>query len=151
MSVVVEVVEERDLDDLLPLFRGYLDFYGTAPGDEDVLALCRALITDPEREGLQLLARDADGRALGFATLYWGWSSTQARRSATMNDLFVAEHARGSGAADALIAACAAQARARGIVQLDWVTAPDNHRAQAVYDRTGAARSEWVEYTLPTE
>ena len=65
-----------------------------------------------------------------------------------MNDLFVAEAARGTGVADALIAACAERARERGVRVLSWVTAPDNHRAQRVYDRTGAARSQWLEYEL---
>ena len=38
-----------------------------------------------------------------------------------MNDLFVAEEARGTGLADALIAACAELARARGVRALSWV------------------------------
>ena len=48
--------------DLLPLMRGYCEFYEVAPSDDDLLAMARVLIADPEREGLQLLARDADGR-----------------------------------------------------------------------------------------
>jgi GNAT superfamily N-acetyltransferase len=66
-----------------------------------------------------------------------------------MNDLFVAEVARGNGVADALIAECAALCRARGAVELGWRTAKDNVRAQAVYERVGGERSEWVDYSLP--
>ena len=65
-----------------------------------------------------------------------------------MNDLYVAEAARGTGIADELIASCADRARERGVRVLAWVTAPDNHRAQRVYDRTGATRSPWLEYEL---
>ena len=54
-----------------------------------------------------------------------------------MNDLFVAEHARGTGVAEALIAACAERCRERGATSLDWSTARDNRRAQRVYDRVG--------------
>ena len=41
-------------------------------------------------------------------------------------------------------------ARATGdsIEILEWETAPSNARAQSVYDRFDAARSEWVTYTL---
>src|SRR5688500_8393284 len=101
-------VREEDLAELLPLVRAYCDFYAAAPPDADLLALSHALLADPEREGVQLLARDRehDGAAAGFATVYWTWSTTQARRLAVMNDLFVAEQARGTGLADALIAAC---------------------------------------------
>ena len=59
--------------------------------------------------------------------------------------------ARGTGLADALIAACADLAREHGARTLSWSTAPDNHRAQAVYDRSGAVRSSWLEYELEVE
>ena len=59
----ITLVGEEDLDDLLPLLRGYCDFYEVAPPDEQLLALCRALIADPEREGVQLIARDGRRRA----------------------------------------------------------------------------------------
>jgi ribosomal protein S18 acetylase RimI-like enzyme len=66
-----------------------------------------------------------------------------------MNDLFVAEQARGTGAAEALIGACAERCRERGVASLDWTTAHDNHRAQRLYDRIGAKRDErWVDYSL---
>jgi GNAT superfamily N-acetyltransferase len=141
-------VREEDLDDLLPLMRGYCEFYGAAPSDEALLALSRALIADPEREGVQLLARDWRGRAVAFATVFWSWSTLSASRIGVMNDLYVAEHARGSGIADAMILACAERCRRRGATSLQWQTAKDNARAQAVYDRVGGERSEWLDYEL---
>jgi GNAT superfamily N-acetyltransferase len=149
VSVRVEPVAEPDLHDLLPLMRAYCDFYGSAPGDDALLAMSRTLLADPEREGVQFLARDGDGRAIGFATIFWTWSTNSAARIGTMNDLFVAEEARGSGAADALIEACVARCRERGAVRLEWQTALDNHRAQAVYERVGGKREQWLDYSLP--
>ena len=143
----VKRVEAADLHDLLPLLRSYCDFYGVSPTDADLLALARALIDDPEREGVQLLARDG-GLAVGFATLYWSWSTADASRIGVMNDLFVAEHARGRGLAEQLIEACRAECVRRGARRLTWQTAPDNHRAQAVYDRIGATREQWIDYWL---
>ena len=125
----IELVGEADLDELLPLMRGYCDFYGVSPSDDALLSLSRALIADPEHEGLQLIARDAAGRAV-------------------MNDLFVAAAARGQGVADALIEACAERCRVRGVPTLGWQTAKDNRRAQAVYERLGAVRDEWLDYSL---
>jgi GNAT superfamily N-acetyltransferase len=147
--MVIVAVAEADLPDLLPLLRAYCDFYGAGPSDEALLGVSRALIADPEREGVQLLARGDAGTAVGFATVYWSWSTLSAARLATMNDLFVAPAARGSGAADALIAACRERAAAHGAHQLEWQTAKDNLRAQAVYDRVGGKRSEWLDYALP--
>jgi GNAT superfamily N-acetyltransferase len=136
------------LDELLPLMRGYCDFYNVKPSDEDLLSMSRALIADPEREGVQFLARDGDGRAIGFATLFWMWSTSDAARLGVMNDLFVAEGDRGSGAAETLIAACREECARRGAKRLSWQTAPDNARAQAVYDRVGGKREQWVDYWL---
>lgn len=140
-------VGKGELDELLPLMRAYCDFYEVAPPDEDLLALARALIADPEREGVQLLARDG-GKAVGFATIYWSWATTIASRIGVMNDLYVAPDGRGSGAAEALIRACAEECRAHRAAELTWQTAKDNARAQRVYDRVGAERSEWVDYSL---
>jgi hypothetical protein len=39
-----------------------------APSDEELLAMSRKLIANPELEGVQLIARDDDGTAVGFAT-----------------------------------------------------------------------------------
>jgi len=149
---VIEIVTEADLDELLPLMRGYCDFYEVDPSDDDLLAMSRALIGDPEREGLQLIARDDDGRAVGFATIFWTWSTLTASRIGVMNDLFVAEPARGSGAAANLIEACAERCRERDITELDWSTAHDNHRAQKLYDRIGAERdARWLDYSLTVD
>ena len=141
-------VGPEDLDDLLPLMRGYCDFYEVSPSDPDLLALAQALIDDPEREGVQLLARDTRGRAAAFATVYWTWSTTNACRIGVMNDLFVAEAARGEGAAERLIEACRTECARRGARRLTWQTAPTNARAQAVYDRVGATREQWIDYWL---
>ena len=37
----IQTVREHDLDDLLPLMRGYCDFYRVDPSDEDLLAMSR--------------------------------------------------------------------------------------------------------------
>ena len=148
---VITVVAEADLDDLLPLLRGYCEFYEVDPSDEALLAVCRALIADPEREGLQLIARQPDGAAVGFATLYWTWQTLNAARLGVMNDLFVAEAARGTGLADRLIAACRERCAEHGARELAWQTAKDNHRAQKVYERVGGRRSEWLDYSLPVQ
>jgi GNAT superfamily N-acetyltransferase len=102
------------------------------------------------RKGVQLIARDADGRAVAFATTYWSWSTTSAGRIGVMNDLFVAEGARGHGLAEALIDACRTECTQRGARKLTWQTAPDNLRAQAVYQRVGATAEHWVYYSLPS-
>lgn len=147
-AFTIQRVGPADLDEVLGLMRSYCDFYEVAPSDGDLETIIAALIDDPQREGLQLLARDSDARAVGFATIYWSWSTTDACRIGVMNDLFVDQRARGRGLADQLIDACRAECARQGARRLTWQTAPDNLRAQAVYDRVGATREQWVDYWL---
>jgi GNAT superfamily N-acetyltransferase len=148
MTPTITRVRAEDLDDLFPLLRGYCDFYRATPSDDALRAMATALLEDPVHEGVQLVARDAEGGAVGFATIFWTWSTLSASRIGVMNDLFVAEAARGQGLADALIEACREECVRRGATMLAWQTAPDNLRAQAVYDRVGATREQWVDYWL---
>jgi GNAT superfamily N-acetyltransferase len=147
--LTIERVTKTDLGELLPLMRAYCDFYEVSPSDDELLVIARALIADPEHEGVQLLARDDGGRAVGFATIFWSWATTSAERIGVMNDLFVALEARGTGVAEALIEACRAECAAHGAGKLTWQTAPDNVAAMKVYDRVGATREQWVDYWLP--
>jgi len=145
----ISIVGEADLPELLPLMRGYCDFYAVDPSDDALLAMSRALIADPQREGFQLIARDGSDGAIGFATVFWTWATSSASRIGVMNDLYVAPDTRGSGAADELIAECARMVRERGGASLEWQTAKDNHRAQKVYDRVGGERDDrWLSYSI---
>jgi GNAT superfamily N-acetyltransferase len=150
VRAVIATVTEADLTELLPLMRGYCDFYGVSPTDEELLAVSRALIADPEREGTQLIARDDEGTAIGFATIFWSWETLGARRIGVMNDLFVTPAARGTGTGRMLIEACLERARAHGAGALEWQTARDNARARALYEGMGAIREEWIDYSLNT-
>jgi ribosomal protein S18 acetylase RimI-like enzyme len=148
VAISITRVDEDDLDDLLPLMRGYSDFYKVDPPDDALLELSRALIADASREGIQFIARGDDGVALGFATVYWMWSTNRAARIGVMNDLFTAPEARRQGVGEALIQACLAAVRDRGAALLQWQTARDNTRAQSLYERVGGVREEWYDYYL---
>jgi GNAT superfamily N-acetyltransferase len=144
----IGVVTAEDLADLLPLMRAYCDFYRAAPSDDALLALSRTLLADGGREGLQLIARDEQTAPAGFATVFWSWSTTIASPIGIMNDLYVIPDARGCGLADRLIRACVDRCEQRGARSLEWQTAPENLRAQAVYDRIGGVREAWLNYSI---
>jgi len=147
-TVTIRPASVGDLDALLPLLRGYCEFYEAEPPDDGLLEMCRALIVAPDHEGMLLVAEGADGAVAGFAAVGWKWSSLKAARVAVMEDLFVAEHARSAGIGVALIGACADRARELGAAALEWVTATDNHRAQAAYAKAGGSGDEFLIYEL---
>jgi len=130
----------------MELIKGYFAFYHTAfPGETKLRALLDGLDQHPDR-GTQLVA-EADGRLLGFATLYSCYDTLLADRILVMNDLFVDPAARNGGVGAALFDASLEFASARGYARLDWVTAQDNLGAQRFYDRHGGRRGPWVSYS----
>jgi GNAT superfamily N-acetyltransferase len=148
MGIRVGPMTERDVDAALPLFAGYQRFYLAEPDDERNRAFFRRFVA-PSEDGVLLGAWD-DDRPIGFACSYWTFSSTVSDDIALMNDLFVADSHRGRGVGRALIEGTVEAARQRGVHHVEWFTAPDNVVAQRLYDRTGAHRSEWVAYEIPT-
>jgi ribosomal protein S18 acetylase RimI-like enzyme len=144
----VEILPARtdEIEELLPLIRAYCQFYETEPNDDGLRKMFETLISDPS-QGAVFIARDG-GTVVGFATLDWKWSSLKAARIGYLEDLFVDPGTRGRGIADALIEVCADRCREHGMPAMEWLTAPDNHRAQKVYDRTGADSETYVEYDL---
>ncbi|HKH22318.1 MAG TPA: GNAT family N-acetyltransferase [Solirubrobacterales bacterium] len=145
-GIEIRPARTEEIEEMLPLIRAYCEFYETRPNDEGLREMFRTLITEPS-EGSVFVARDGD-RAVGFATLDWKWSSLKAARMGYLEDLYVDPEARGKGIADALIEVCAERCRELGMPAMAWQTAPDNHRAQQVYNRTGAEFDTYLEYDL---
>ena len=135
-------------EELLPLIAAYQRFYEVEEIDTDRNRSFFRRFLAPSEDGELLAARDEGGEILGYACLYWHFSSTRAVETVLMNDLFVTPEARGRGVGRALIEASRAVARARGAAWLEWATAPDNHAAQRLYDSMTSEKSTWLEYEL---
>jgi GNAT superfamily N-acetyltransferase len=104
-------------------------------------------IHDPAHEVNALVAEDAAGRAIGLAHWRRFARPLAAGVGIFLDDLFVAPEARGTGAVDALLEELRRIARAEGAGVVRWITADDNHRARAAYDRV-ATRTWWVTYDM---
>jgi GNAT superfamily N-acetyltransferase len=143
----IRPVFRDELDQGLSLFAGYQRFYGVLEPDDEHNRRFFARFAEPSHDGLLLGAWD-DRALVGFACLYWTFSSVSAARIALLSDLFVTEGARGRGLGRALIGAALDATRRHGLGQLEWYTAPDNEIAQRVYDATGARRSTWIGYEI---
>jgi GNAT superfamily N-acetyltransferase len=146
-EIEIAPVSPAEYESLLPLIAAYQRFYEVGEIDTERNRTFFRRFLAPSDDGLLLGARD-EGELIGYACLYWHFSSLSAAESVLMNDLFVSEEARGRGVGRALIEASADIARERGAAHLEWATAPDNLTAQRLYDSTGAERSEWIQYEL---
>ena len=146
-SFVIRRAVASDRARLTPLVRAYIDFYREPQPAEERLDTLLALLSERPEIGVQFVA-EKDGELHGFATVYLTYDTVAARRVAVMNDLFVAPDDRNVGLGRALIRECHEFARQNDCAVLQWVTAQDNARAQALYDKL-AKRTTWVTYEMP--
>ncbi len=141
-----------DIGPLLPedraawevLARGYKRFYRTTVPDQGYEQTWDRLMSGPELHGL---GARLDGQLIGIAhylfhPMFWSAGGCY------LQDLFVAETARGQGAARALIERVAEVARDRGAARLYWTTMQDNSRARVLYDKM-ARFNGFIRYDYP--
>lgn len=147
MAFEIRTLFRDEVDQGLSLFAGYQRFYGVIEPDDEQNRMFFTRFVEPSSDGLLLGAWD-ERVLVGFACLYWTFSSVRAARIAVLSDLFVTEGARGRGIGPALIEAARKATSRHGLRQLEWYTAPNNVIAQRVYDATGARRSTWIGYEI---
>lgn len=133
----------NDYDRWGALWQGYLDFYRVTL-TEDVTKSTWERLLDPNVD-MHGLAAERDETVIGvvhylFHPVTW---STSVR--CYLEDLFVSEGARCTGAGAALIRAVYDAADARGADQVYWLTEEDNHTAQKLYDRVGR-KTPFIKY-----
>ncbi|WP_233531105.1 GNAT family N-acetyltransferase [Paenibacillus alkalitolerans] len=139
--ITVKQATVHDLNELAPLFDQYRVFYGQ-PSDEQG---AREFMWErfAHLQSVVFAARDErSGETVGFAQLYPTFSSISLKRDWILNDLFVAEKARGQGAAAALLKAAAAYAKETGAKGIGLSTAADNTKAQRLYEAHGFVKDD---------
>jgi GNAT superfamily N-acetyltransferase len=146
-AVRIEPVSSPQLEALLPMIAAYQRFYEVEDVNEERNRAFFSRFLAPSENGM-LLGAWRDDELVGYACLYWHFTSLVPAQTVLLNDLYVAEGQRGKGIGRALIEASAQVARERSAHHLEWATQPDNKTAQRLYDSTGAERNEWVEYEL---
>ena len=127
------------------LYAGYAAFYKVTQTPE-MRATVWGWLHDPAHQTRGLVAEE-EGRLIGLAHFRPFARPLSASTGGFLDDLFVDPAARGAGAADALIAALADEGRKQGWTVIRWITAEDNYRARALYDRV-AEKTKWATYDL---
>ena len=87
------------------------------------------------------VAGRGDGRLVGYALYHFTYSSFRTNPRMWLEDLFVEESARGTGAGEQLFANFVRDALARGCHRVDWHVLEWNP-ARRFYERMGARRSD---------
>ena len=132
-AVIIRPIGEDERAEWNPLWDGYLAFYKTAL-TQDVSDLAWSRFHDPD-ETMFALGGYVDGRLIGFAHYLFHRSTWAPKRYCYLEDLFVADSARGLGLGRALIETVYQKAEAAGASRVYWLTQSNNATARALYDK----------------
>ena len=142
----VRPVSPRDFESWALLYRGYAAFYQV----HQSAAMARRVwswLMDADHEVNGLLVEAEDGDLVGLAHYRAFARPLSATTGCFLDDLFVHPARRGVGAAELLLAELARLAEENGWSVVRWITADDNYRGRATYDRH-ATRTSWVTYDM---
>lgn len=128
------------------LYQGYATFYKVVQTVEMRDKLWTWL-HDDTKEPRGLVAVRSDGALVGLAHFRPFARPLSATTGCFLDDLFVSPDARGSGAVDVLIEGVRAVAESEGWSVVRWITADNNYRGRAAYDRL-ATKTHWVTYDI---
>ena len=143
---MIELVSEQNLKEVLPLIRMYQEFYKVDDISDDRNISFFSQFGNDSDKGCLFLYR-LDNKVVGFATVYFSYSSTIASKVAILNDLFTLPETRGLGIGKKLVEFSREYALEMGASRLQWVTALDNDAAQKLYDSMPTNKSTWHFYT----
>ena len=146
---MIEVVSKRNINEVLPLIKQYQEFYKATEISDSKNKVFFSQFGETSPSGCQFVFRH-NSKVVGFATVYFTYTSTLISKVAVLNDLYTLPEIRGKGVGKQLIEHCKSFAKENSCVRLQWVTAPDNEQAQKLYDSLNTGKSTWHFYTYNT-
>ncbi len=144
MSPEIRPLESADRAPWEALWNGYLTFYKQELPSDVTEATWQRLL-DPGFDMHGLCAVNGDGALIGIVHYLFHPVTWATAPRCYLEDLFVAETARGTGAGRRLIEAVYGAGDARNADQVYWLTADDNHTARRLYDRV-ATLTPFIKY-----
>ncbi len=142
MLIEITRLHSEDRPRWADLWRDYLAFYETTRPEEQFQDTWARVLHDTSLHGL---AARHEGRVIGITHFLFHASAWTMTPVCYLQDLYVDEAVRGSGAGRALIEAVAERARAQASTRLYWLTQIGNGTARTLYDRL-AKEAGFVRY-----
>lgn len=125
----------EDLEISLPLVAAFHVEEGVDSRPEDRRAAVSRILSDPGIGEMWLI--ETMGEAVGYLVLAYGFSIEFNGRDAFLDEIFVAEAARGRGLGRAALRKARDDMAARGLKAIHLEVAVDNDRAQKLYEEEG--------------
>ncbi len=146
--MLVREAQPEDVGTILEFIRGLARY---EKAEDEVVAttddLTAALFGESAKS--RCLIAEQDGESVGFALFFYNFSTWTGRYGIYLEDLFVAEEHRGTGAGFALMERLAQIAVEEGCSRFEWSVLDWNKPSIDFYEALGAeAQSEWIGYRM---
>ncbi len=146
MTLTIRAIEEKDKDQWLKLWAGYLEFYKSTISSEQTELTWKRLINN-ELKMFGFVAESEEG-VIGFTHCLFRPSTWTETDYCYLEDLFVNPNIRGKGIGRALMNKVVELARQKKSKRVYWTTQEFNKTARVLYDSITPV-SEFVQYRLP--
>jgi GNAT superfamily N-acetyltransferase len=146
MTLTIRAIEEKDKDQWLNLWAGYLEFYKSTISTEQTELTWKRLINN-ELKMFGFVAENEDG-VIGFTHCLFRPSTWTETDYCYLEDLFVDPNIRGKGVGRALMEKVVEFAKQKESKRVYWTTQEFNKTARVLYDSITPV-SEFVQYRLP--
>lgn len=134
----------KELEGASELFNLYRIFYEQKSDVDGARAYLMERFKN--KDSIIFVAVDNDSY-IGFMQLYPSFSSISMKRTWILNDLYVAEDARGQGVAQGLMDKAIDLCQETGAISLSLQTAPSNRKAQKLYEKNQFIREDHLFYS----
>ena len=135
MKIDLRPAGTGDRDLLLSLMRGLYDSEHIAFDDARAARTLDGLLADPSLGGIWMIERD--GRPAGYAVLTLGYSLEFGGRFAVLDELFILEEHRGTGAGRQALGRIEEIGRGLGLEAVRLEVGRTNRVAQELYRKVG--------------
>jgi GNAT superfamily N-acetyltransferase len=137
MTPAIRFATPDDAETILRLIRGLAEYEREADAVKATAAGLRAQM-ECESPPFECLIAECEGKAIGFALFFRSYSTWLGQPLLFLEDFFVEEPHRGTGAGIALIKRLAQVAHERGFSRIEWRVLDWNRPAQRFYRSIGA-------------
>jgi len=145
MTVTIRAIEEKDKNQWLNLWAGYLEFYKSTISIEQTELTWKRLINN-ELKMFGFVAESEEG-VIGFTHCLFRPSTWTETDYCYLEDLFVDPNIRGKGVGRALMDKVVELAKEKKSKRVYWTTQELNKTARILYDSITPV-SEFVQYRL---
>ena len=147
--MIVESLQKNDKEQWRELYQGYAHFY-KMPMNEYILDTVWSWIFDEENKFYAIGVRSSQGKLVGFMHFREMPSPLRGTLIGFLDDLYVHPEYRGSGMVQSLFKELKSFAQKNDWLYVRWITASDNQRARAVYDKISGT-IDFVTYQMQSK